>query len=246
MTRKNTKFTLGIKIASILTCLAMTAIGFAAWLIVNPATATFDDGSFTVYTVSQNKVDIAVTGEGTTIVFGTPELDEDDKLPTTSNHWLLAHGTMAEEALVATFTATITSDDPATTDDEGEPNNDGLNLSEIVDQITVSFAGDALLAAAIEDGYIAEPTIQVGTADAVTATAGVASTTVAPNAAKTQTLNITVTFDWGTAFGGENPYTYYNNQAYTEDLATAAQAALNAVNALKDAGYSLTINTTNK
>ena len=53
------KFTLGMKIASILCCVALVSVGFASWWIVNyPATTAVEAGSFTVYSVDTKNVKI--------------------------------------------------------------------------------------------------------------------------------------------------------------------------------------------
>ena len=52
---------LGVKIASILTCLALTAVGFASWLILKPAEEKTASGSFTVYSVEDNNIEITVS-----------------------------------------------------------------------------------------------------------------------------------------------------------------------------------------
>lgn len=43
------------------------------------------------------------------------------------------------------------------------------------------------------------------------------------------TGTVTVTFKWGTAFNGKNPFDYYNSQEYSDALATAAYTALKAL-----------------
>ena len=49
-------------------------------------------------------------------------------------------------------------------------------------------------------------------------------------------------FKWGTAFGGQNAYKYYNDQDYDDDLATEASGALGDLyDALNGVTYKMTI-----
>ena len=51
------KFTLGMKIASILCCVALVSVGFAAWWIVEfPVAQSTTAGNFTVYSVTNKKI----------------------------------------------------------------------------------------------------------------------------------------------------------------------------------------------
>lgn len=65
---------------------------------------------------------------------------------------------------------------------------------------------------------------------------------------KTVTLNITITFGWGTYFtventGVVNPYIFYNGKKY-EDTRVEANTVINAIAKLKDVKYVVTIDGT--
>ncbi|MCM1513961.1 MAG: hypothetical protein NC090_03130 [Anaeroplasma bactoclasticum] len=61
---------------------------------------------------------------------------------------------------------------------------------------------------------------------------------------ETGVYHVTFTFTWGSAFNGKNPLEYYNSQSYTDELAAQAQNNLNALNALKDSKFTVTLTVT--
>lgn len=56
--------------------------------------------------------------------------------------------------------------------------------------------------------------------------------------------NISVTFAWGDAFGGQNPYEYYNNQKYSEPLANEAKANIEYLKYLPNCSFKLVVTVT--
>ena len=57
MKKRTKKLTLGMKVASILACLALVSVGFASWWIIQfPETETVNDGSFEVYAVETKNI----------------------------------------------------------------------------------------------------------------------------------------------------------------------------------------------
>lgn len=227
MTRKTKKFSLGVKIASILSCLALTAVGFASWLILKPAETVDRSGSFEVYTVEENNLSITVTPEdNTTITWG-----KDDRTAQSSD-WLIAQSDVKAQNLTATFNVTVASDK--------------MNLDEVISGTTVQFdMTNALSAyqAAVDNGIIAMPTITVNGQNA-TLKDGIATASVAPTAGvKTMSFTVVVTFAWG---ANGNPYTYYNGLGYSADNAEAARTALGLVYQLNDKTFALSFNTAAK
>ena len=82
--------------------------------------------------------------------------------------------------------------------------------------------------AAITAGYITAPTLTVG--DGSLQAFDATDTTV------------TIAFDWGTAFDGENPYTYYNALENNATNRAAAKTALEALyTAVNNATFTITI-----
>lgn len=56
------------------------------------------------------------------------------------------------------------------------------------------------------------------------------------------TVEMTITFEWGTAFGNENPYVHYNKTPNpSEDLTNEALANLEKVKALKDIAFTVNL-----
>ena len=229
---------LSLKILSLLSCVALLSVGFAAWWIVtinnqDPTTT----GSFTTYTVGQKNVDVVVNDiTPEKIVYGKPA---STSTPAT---WLVIDD-MANEVMEATMTFTVST-------------AAGTNLSSLIGGVQIEFASsDAdTFEEGIDNGYIAAPVITGtygnGTSfsiPAYNATTGKVSVTL-PDAAlnsNTVTVTLTFTFDWGTKTGGQNPFDYYNKQSY--DKATEASALLEWVNNnMASANYNVTITATPK
>ena len=246
MKHRKTKLSLGLKIASILSCVAILSAGFAAWCIVQTPSKLLENGSFTVYTVTQKEITVTNASiTPATIVFGKPTST------TTSTTWLVAKdesgAPMATDVLTATLTFTVGIKDDTET-----------ALNELVDDITITFAPNdatktnfntAITGVKVNDidkSYIAAPTI---TGDGITSVSAYNTTdsnlVVSIPAANTNTMTVTatITFDWGTLTGGDNPFDYYN----TKDYATYSAEALlmlQKVALLKDGGYNITIGAT--
>ena len=269
MKQRKFKFSLGIKIASILSCLALVSIGFASWWIVQVKNDNgTKEGSFTVYEVKDKDILIDnVVLENSTIIFGT---SPDPVTPV----WLLANTSGADQMTTQSLVATLTFK-VSTTE---------INLSEITGGVTVKFTPDAnsksAFDAAIDAGYIAAPVI-TASYDAGSGAQGIAATQITNNgtyakgdvivtlpaeALATTSVNVTVTFTfgWGDMTDGKNPYDYFNapdveagelyeNADFTfagvegdKTNKAAAKAMLGAIHGLGSAGYDVTIDATVK
>ena len=53
--------------------------------------------------------------------------------------------------------------------------------------------------------------------------------------------DITITFSWGDAFGGKNPYEYYNSQAYTKELGDEAKTNIENLQYLSHCSFKLEV-----
>lgn len=260
MKHRRTKLSLGLKIASILSCVAILSAGFAAWWIVKTPTEVATSGSFTVYEVLEKTISVTNPSVTTTadvsvanqIVFGAPSTSG-------SATWLVAKD-LKQDALTATFTFTVSVD--------------GTNLNSLVDTITVTLnpkaanaaAFNAAIVGADSKSYIAAPTIaatasqKLGSADATnvtvttvtaydateeTATDSKLVVSIPAPAAPSATYTLTINFGWGTQTGGINPYTYYNSNNRTyDDYHTEAFNMLNAIYQLEGASYDITVGAT--
>ena len=268
MKQRKGKFTLGMKIASILSCLALVSVGFASWWIVQyPTETTTTQGNFDVYTVGTKKVEIGkptFTPEAdANIVFGKQLKDGSGKdvVPT----WLLADD-VAEQNLDAQFTFIVSMKD-VKDGDNGQPiesaSTEPLNkylseikftLDDVIGSATNAVATPIDIQGAVQKGYLKEPVLTYSYKNTSTSAELKADTThnwengkfdfsIDTSAANCSSITVTVTvkFDWGTAFNETNPYVYYNAQDYDAGLATSAQTALKGLYALTDATYKVTI-----
>ena len=234
--RKNRKLALGVKIASLLSCVAIASVGFAGWLIVGQS-STVAQGSVTAYTVSEEGLTFGtptvVTGQNANIVFGKVELtDLEDYI---NYNWLIADSSVAPQNMMVTFaipytfsanvsSATLTIDFSAMYGDE-EADEELLSL------ITAKYITLDLYPyyKAGNDGPQTDLLSTPSTAPFVSG-AEEATCTLSPSAGLTGTLYIQITFNWGEAFDHFNPYQYFNGQGKTDPLATAAKTALTAIN----------------
>ena len=219
------RFSLGIKIASILTCFVVAAVGFASWLIVKPVAPVTETGSFTVHDVEIVDValDVAAVGTSSSIVFGKGTT-------TNANPWLRATNDIGNESLTATFNVSVNTQ------------NDNVKLNTVAEKFDITFSVvDTFVAkfnAAIGN-YIAAPVINIKNGETVvkSATYDKTATTVSIDAADatTQSFTIEVVFDWGTITGGENPYTYFNALESTDENINKANDFLKKIYEITEA-----------
>jgi len=239
MTRRKIKTSLGIKIASIVACLALTAVGFASWLIIKPAEPVETTGSFEVYTVEDNDVTITlVSSENTAIKFGKPASSS------VNNPWLYAGTDVQNEVLTATFNVKVESK---------AGSEAGVDLAEILSNFVVDFeivdnAGNAY-AAATTNGYIGHTTVKIDGASAAADAMEVTTKKAFDENKASQDFVVTVEFSWGGDFTKteettpSNPYDYFNSFAYSTEKATEADAALSGIAAISDVTFKLTFST---
>ncbi len=247
MRKRTKKFSLGIKIISLLACVAIMSVGFASWLIIKmPETTTVDGGSFTVYEVEDKTVNfgtISWVNNKSAITFGKPA-----GYQAKAGDWLVPQG-LEDENLSATFYFDVTV-------------NSG-NLSDVVDKLTIQLGKNDALNTAITSNYVAAPTFKVyldNTAAATSASGLTATATGTYNQDNTSVdvtmsgasaskvrVFVEITFAWGSAFGATstNPYTYYNALTHAAQAANA-KTALQAIYGLNGAKYEFTLSATAK
>ncbi len=230
------KFSLGVKIASILSCVAVLSVGFASWLIVNVPTETNNQiGSFEVYEVVDNSValtydwgndgvddkdgDGAYTSAATAaakITFGKPS-------GATNAGWLQAGNDVQNEKLTATVKVTI---------------DNFTQLQSFSVTLTPPTISSTLITSSVSYKNAQGTSVDTNSDGALNAT---------ELAAVNGVVVVELTFAWGSAFtpadaqAPVNPFTYYNGQTYSADLATEANTNLTAINtALSGKTYSVT------
>lgn len=233
---------LTITIASILSVIVIIGVGFAAWVITNPNVKDTADGSISVETVTDKSYTLTAAIEGA-ISFGAPKTPDAEA----TKGWLVNEA--KAENLTATLTLTLNYNNLA---DVGE-------ITFKMETLKGSDAENNTFAELVTGGYIVNPTISYKATNAETYTAitaegktvftgltipeGAFNETTAPtgSAMGVATATIKITFGWGTKFGSENPYNYYNKRDYSTDLAKEANDNLTKLYELKDVNYKVTV-----
>lgn len=207
---------------SVFALLAIISVGFASWVITRQDQSESADGSITVETINGevNYLE-SVTISGNPIHFGTPETMNKP------NAWLTASSDAKKQNLTATLTIVLTKNLA-----EGEKIN--LTFKAGDSDLTKKAAYDAALAA----HYITTPVFKMGKNPVIELT----SANFAQNTS-TQKYEavVTIAFDWGTAFGGNNPYDYYNEKTFNSENVSAANTALSALAELDGIKYIVTV-----
>ena len=244
------KSKLTISIASILSVLVLVGVGFAAWVIINPNVKKDAESTITAETVTDKSYTLDAQITGGEIVFGAPET-------TIAGAWLT---NPTKEDLTAKLTLTLNYKDWSVIPNEfsvtmktkkGEADDTVFNsLRNGTDQ--------ALTGNLANKNFIADPQITYGSTTA-TVTMNGAAVKIAKTAfpkfdetdtttEKTVTLDITITFGWGTYFtventGVVNPYVFYNGKDY-EKTREEANTVINAIAKLNTVQYVVTIDGT--
>lgn len=243
------KSKLTISIASILSVLVLVGVGFAAWVIINPNVNKEAESTITAETVTDKSYTLDAQITGGEIVFGAPET-------TIAGAWLT---NPTKEDLTAKLTLTLNYKDWSVIPTEfsvtmktkkGEANDTVFN--------SLRDGTDAALKGTLANkNFIANPTITYGSTTA-TVTMNGAAVKIAKTAFpdyketdtttdKTVTLDITITFGWGTYFTVENtvvnPYVFYNGKDY-EKTREEANTVINAIAQLNTVKYVVTIDGT--
>lgn len=210
-------------VMSMLICISMIGVGFAAWVIVSQLDATAS-GKVNAEAVTEGYVVMSAEANGS-IFFGAPSSQESG-----NNVWLKDdNGT--EQSLTATLTLKVKG-----------------NVGSITVDFATKLAGEATNSQsanfdqAVSDGYITGPSygeISVdGTENLVVTISGrklqfnynSEGAKDSFNFEKETTITIKVSFGWGSKFGNKNPFEYYNDGTKTAtshgDEALAALKAL--------------------
>lgn len=247
------KSKLTISIASILSVLVLVGVGFAAWVIINPKVNKEAESTITAETVTDKSYTLEATfAADEKIVFGAPETMDN------SNAWFTADDKTAKEDLTAKLTLKLNYKDWSVIPNEfsvtmktkkGEGDDVFNSLRDGTDA--------ALTGPLAKKNFIANPQITYGSTTA-TVTMNGAAVKIAKTAFpdykendtttdKTVTLDITITFGWGTYFTVENtvvnPYVFYNGKDY-EATRKEANTVINAIAKLNTVKYVVTIDGT--
>ena len=200
-----------------LTAVSLLSVGFASWVLSATDTTT-QEGSIQVETVDTSAVflidSVTLNPSPANFKFGTPS-----------------------ETQISGYSGLV-AEPWLTFDDAGTENLTvviSLDVQNVADQ-TAATAHVELTAFTASAGY----------ADAVThnyVAALPAANTIAPvYNTTTNKVDFTITLSWGSAFGGKNPYEYFNTQTKSSALINEANTKLNGIATdLASVTYSVTI-----
>lgn len=211
---------------SVFALLAIISVGFASWVITRQDQNKDAKGSITVETINGevNYLE-SVTISENAIHFGTPATMNKE------GAWLTASSDAKQQNLTATLTIVLTKNLEA-----GEK----INLTVKADDSdpTKKAAYEAAIATdPTSTNYIKAPVFKMGG----TGVTELTSANFLQNASGKYEAVVTIAFDWGTAFGGNNPYEYYNEKAFTPENVSAANTALSALAKLYGIKYIVTV-----
>ena len=244
MKKTTKKLSLGMKIASVLACLAIVSVGFASWWIVNyPKPVEHTDGSFEVYAVQTKNIyfkDIAWGDENDAatnamIIFGHSNTTHDTK------GWFGYGDGVQPQDLSAELEFTLTVN--------GETND---AIKDYINKVYVDFTPETVntFKSLITSQYIAAPTLSYSLDGGNTWSAPVAYGGTETDAGtgtmtfeilttnmttSSQAIKVKFTFDWGEHFNDTttgnnlNPFDFYYGKAYDDykDDAATVMAAIN-------------------
>lgn len=205
-----------IFLTSVLACTTLASIGFATWIITGNSTKDVEDNDVIVDTVSDQR--LSIDYEWTN---GKSDNKKSTSFifgwngATNASDWLVDDDDSKKEKLEDTLNITIS------------------NATYLRDTAALEFtlaATGEQWETAVNEGYVVAPTLNSVNKSSITIGEG------------TGTYALNVKFGWGTKFGGENPYTYYNKQAFSDSLADEAKTNITQLNTyLTDVKFTLTV-----
>lgn len=219
--------------------LALSAsVGFAAWTIKNNTDSKTDSLHLSA--------DATINNESVTLNEGTKWTDSNVQFkPVKSKEtysWLDASEELPEENLSASYAISGTAG-----------KNQALTISATFEDTTTITSDDVKSYAdltALGDnkdktghgivGALPTPKISHGS----TGNIQDSSLRITADAEGNFSATITVTFSWGAAFDGKNPYAYYNFYEYSKTLADLAQTNIGYLSYLPKCSFTLAITVT--
>ena len=230
---------LSLTLISILSVVVLVGVGFAAWIITTPSVEETQTGTITASGVTDARYKLTATIADGDIVFGKPSTM--DK----KNAWLINDDAKPQH-LTATLTLSLTT-----------PNDEGLDETVFSNYLPANFIldiktlkgndDDTTFAELVANGYIAYPTVKIRgeESDLTNNSGGGFGTFTIPKAkfsTNNHTVTLEITFAWGTKFGGQNPYDFYNADGKTvEKDGAEAKAALEEIKKLDKISYRVTV-----
>lgn len=231
-----------LTLISILSVVVLVGVGFAAWIITTPNVEKKQTGTITASGVTDARYELTATITNGSIVFGKPS--NYDANSAGSSDWFKPGSDVGDENLIATLTLTLTDPDgngfkqevfnylpdtftftmnatkpgsgEGTTVDAKDDFNHAVSQNH-VKNLTISYTANGETNATTKD-------VTLGTAIEIKKSA------FTKGADNKYTLTITITFAWGTAFTDAthtNPYDYFNNLPYDDDVNAKKALELN-------------------
>ncbi|MBO5215874.1 MAG: hypothetical protein J6B79_06775 [Clostridia bacterium] len=257
--KKKTKFSLGMKIVTLLTVITMASVGFAAWVITAPVVEKETAGAIVVDTVEEPEDPSLVFGEPTwvnagdktatavgenlnKVYFGKPaESDYADDI--VENPWLTNNSSDTEKMkayLKVQITVNVATDISIafkTYDVETDAITD--DFSTYSNYITPNLSVKAYNGEneqSLTTNFVPDKPDEHGNqyCELVISSDGLTAGMVLD-------VYITIEFEWGDKFGTINPYNHYNKNEYNATLAQEAYEALKKINELNGVGYKVII-----
>lgn len=197
-------------VLSALAAVLLVGVGFASW-VVSQGDANEQTGNILVETVKDERLAVTVTPDGKSFQFGAPATGA-------TEGWLHEDGENAiPENLVVTFKVEVTRPTAFVLDANSQP--EGLELTNTLkDKIIKPAQGEN---PAVEENYpsalfdrdavvFGANEVKEGE-EVVLASSYNDSTWSMSEDHKTATTHVKVSLKWGTLFGSENPYDYFND-----------------------------------
>lgn len=220
---------------SIFALIAIVSVGFASWVISRPLQTKDGKGNITVETVNETSTNtilsVVLDGDGYEetsngeIHFGKPSdeylnsnpISGDDFLAE-DDRWFSFDSSTKVQSLSVSGTINLASE-----------------LVNTVDKLHISVAGDERFTAAKGANYVEDFVISISSDDGSIDENGYITSSKSE-------IHFTLTINWGSAFGNENPYYYYNKVANTyESKKNDAKTALEGINNLNNAIFTVTV-----
>ena len=230
-----------------LALVSIVSIGFASWVITKPMEEQTAAGSITAEAVKVEGYTLSLVWQGVdegdepVIHFGQPS--ETIETPGV-NAWLTSvddneseFGQSKTESLTCTLRVKVSNT-------ANIASGLTLTLNTVIDEALKELNDETTaFGKAVKANYIT-PTVKVGANDAVdyypTGKVTIAQADFTPDSegAASGYCDVVITFAWGEVFGGINPLNHYNQADYTDEKATEAQTALEAILAIAQEGTS--------
>ncbi len=216
----------------LLCTLALVSVGFASW-VISTSTTVQQEGNIVVETVSDKRVNVKVeflsSSANNQIIFGRPK----DYVEKTSD-WLINDKSGNEENFTLKFKVTITEKTSTST-------STSVQLNQ-TDKFEITLEADTKYTQLTNysSGNYSNKNL---VSELVNGDSGNVEVSKAYKEDGYYEVEVTIKNAWGSSFGNQNPYNYYNEKTSVDDsVIIEAYDLLKALETgLKDAKYTLKV-----